>query len=71
MAGMRKWINLTESENYKTITREEVEQWGSHLGGRLGAGPPYNIDYLHEILIGEYDLNEAREDILSFRKDDN
>ena len=64
MNDMRKWIDIKEStDEYKTITKEEVDQWGvGDFGGR------YNTDYLHEILTGEYSLDEAREDILSFRK---
>ena len=64
MNDMRKWIDIKESiVEYKTITNEEVEQWGV---GELWGN--YNIDYLHEILTGEYSLDAAREDILSFRK---
>ncbi len=49
-------------DEYKTITREEVEQWGTSLISN------YVVDYMHEILIGEYSVDDAREDILSFRK---
>ena len=46
------------SEEYKTVTIEEIKrEWGR-----------FAIDYLHEIITGEYKLDDAREDILSFRK---
>ena len=44
-------------ELYKTITIEDVRQWESR----------HRDSYLVDILNGEYNLNEAREDILSFR----
>jgi hypothetical protein len=43
---------------YKTITEEDLCNWG------------YNCEtYLLQILRGEYDLNDAREDVMSFRQE--
>ena len=53
-------------EIHKTITEEEVEKWVSL--GWCTTPEKMNISRLHEILIGKYSLEEAREDILSFRK---
>ncbi len=53
------------TDKFKTITKEEVEEWCS---GSLFSTPfERTTDKLWEILTGEYDLKEAREDILSFR----
>ena len=41
---------------YKTISKKDLENW-----------VPYQLDYLLDILTGEYLLENAREDILSFR----
>lgn len=46
------------TEEYKTITKDEVDNWG--LTRVL-------IEYLTEILIGNYPLDKARKDILSLR----
>lgn len=46
---------------YETITKDEVEWWC------VGTISNHAVAYLHEILTGEYDINQAREDILSFR----
>lgn len=42
--------------DYKTIKKEELDAW-----------EPWCKDYLWDILTGRFDLNNAREDILSFR----
>lgn len=54
------------SDEKTPITEEEVErEWGS---GIFGTKPAY-LTYLIEILNGEKTVEEAREDILSFRED--
>jgi len=56
-------LNVERQEmDYKTITEEEVETWC------IGTFSNYEIARLTDILTGEYDLEEAREDVLSFRK---
>ena len=45
-------------EEYKTITEEEIKYWTDNQ---------YSETYLHEIITGEYSLDAAREDVLSFR----
>lgn len=49
---------MTEHE---TITQDEVETWCQ------GTVQNFVVERLHEILTGEYPLDNAREDILSFR----
>jgi hypothetical protein len=49
------------NEDYKTITENEVVEWAK------GTIANYTLTRLTEILNGEYDLDEARRDILSFR----
>lgn len=44
-------------DQYKSITEEDVRKW-----------EPYALSYLKDILTGEYDLKEAREDVISLRK---
>jgi hypothetical protein len=46
------------------ITEEEIDNWSS------GTAQSHLKTYMLRIINGEYDLNEAREDILSFRKKD-
>lgn len=46
------------------ITEDEVKTWCS------GTMNDYTITYLTDILNKEYDLDEAIEDLLSFRKKD-
>ena len=53
---------MMKGEGVKTITEEEVEKW---CEGTLSS---HMLAYLTEILNGKYDLQEACEDILSFRK---
>lgn len=56
-------MNKKKSEDFSTITKEEVTDWtSSHLGDSCA------VDYLLKILTGEYDLKEAREQLLSFRE---
>ena len=50
---------VKEIEKYNTITVEEIRHWTDHQ---------YSIDYLHEIITGEYLLEDAREDVFSFRQ---
>lgn len=52
-----------KEELFKTITDGEIKTWCD------GTFTDYTFDRLRSIIIGEYDLNEAREDILSFRKE--
>ena len=49
---------VVPKSEYETIDKNELSNWGF-----------FTEDYLVEILRGKYDLNEAREDILSFRED--
>lgn len=51
-----------ENEDFETITAEELENWCK------GSICDLSKDRLLGLLTGEYDLKEAREDILSFRK---
>jgi len=52
-----------KSKDFSTITQEEVRDWtSSHLGDSCAD------EYLKKILTGEYDLKEAREQLLSFRE---
>ena len=53
------------SDKFKTITKEEVEEWCSDV--LLMTPFELTTDKLWEILTGEYDLKIAREDILSLR----
>lgn len=48
-------------KTHETITEDEVRQWVD-----LGTFD-YSISRLTEILNGQYSLDDAREDILSFR----
>ena len=48
-----------DTEKYKTITMDDLSNWGFRAE-----------EYLLDILRGEYDLDTAREDILSFRGED-
>lgn len=50
------------NEDYKTITDEEVKKW------RTGTLSTYELSTLTDILTGEYKLEDARKDILGFRK---
>lgn len=52
------------NNNYKSISEEEFEKWCD------SALYDYSLIRLKDILTGEYPLDEAREDILSFRKTD-
>ncbi len=49
-------------QKIKSITEKEVERW---CDGTLSS---FALQRLTDILTGEYSLDEAREDILSFRK---
>lgn len=49
-------------EEYKTIIEEEIKYW---VTGSLGE---YTLERLTEIIKGDYSLDEARRDVLSFRK---
>lgn len=44
-------------DQYKSITEEDICKW-----------EPYALSHLKDILTGEYDLTEAREDVISLRK---
>jgi len=57
---------IKKPEDYESITDEEITNWIS--GGIFSSPEKIRNAYLREILTGEYDLKEAREDILSFRK---
>ena len=46
-----------KNKEHETIGLDDVENWGALA-----------TDYLVEILRGEYDLDTAREDVLSFRE---
>lgn len=50
---------------YETITEQEVEDWCE------GTISSFTLQRLTEILTGEYPLENAREDILSFRNPEN
>ena len=50
---------------YETITEDEIEEWCRGTISHNG------MQYLKDILIGEYPLETAREDILSFRTTNN
>ena len=54
------------NDEYKSITKEEVINWTSN--GFFTSQEGIRDEWLKQILTGEYDLNKAREDILSFRK---
>ena len=46
---------------FETITEEEVEEWAR------GIISDYTLSRLTEILTGSYSLEDARNDVLSFR----
>lgn len=48
---------------FETITEDDLKNWDCTVFAKS-----YRRDYLLEILRGEYSLDEARKDILSFRK---
>lgn len=50
------------NEDYKTITKEEFDAW--EVGVIFGDHKP---GLFYDVLTGEYPLEEAREDLLSFR----
>lgn len=52
---------LIDMKDFETITEEEVEQWC------IGTISDHTISWLTQILKGEYSLEDARKDILSFR----
>ena len=58
---------MSKSEDFSTITEEDITlEWCS---GGLGTSQQRMILLrLKDILTGEYDLDEAREDVLSFRE---
>lgn len=49
------------------VTEEDVLNW---ISGSISGSLSTATTWLTEILNGEYDVNEAREDCLSLRKDD-
>lgn len=53
---------MEPNEDFKTITYDEVSEWTK------GTISDFTLDRLTEILNGQYNLDEARADILSFRK---
>jgi hypothetical protein len=52
------------NEDYKTITADEIKNWCK------GSFSEYTLERLLDIITGEYDLDQAREDILGFRQKD-
>lgn len=48
-------------EEYKTITEEMINIW------RAGTFDDNLLSYVLDILRGDYDLNEARSDVLTFK----
>lgn len=51
--------------SFKTISQAEMKPW--LCGAAAWSQNELAFIYLHEILTGEYPLEKAREDILSFR----
>lgn len=60
-----KEFKVKLSDDHKFITDEMIEKW---CNGTLRS---YQFDYLKDILTGEYDLEKAREDVLSFKNNNN
>lgn len=61
---MTPYTPLPEQGGFKTITLDEIRNWCR------GSFSDHTEARLHDIMTGEYDLSEAREDILSFRTED-
>lgn len=51
-----------EDQNLTLITDREIDIW---VGGNFS---DHTKGYLKDILLGNYDLQEAKEDVLSFKK---
>lgn len=51
-----------EEKNFNLVTDEEIEEWAN------GGFSDYTKSYLKDILNGVYALEEAKKDVLSFKR---